>query len=79
MMMWQACSLSVVATHHLLTQLLLFLMGYLAHFEHGNPHTPICGSNYHFEEVRASYFLLLTTLLPSTAYYFTNVLATAGA
>jgi hypothetical protein len=30
----EPCSVSVVATHHLLTQLLLFLMGFLIHFEH---------------------------------------------
>ena len=30
----EPCSVSVLATHHLLTQLLLFLMGFLIHFEH---------------------------------------------
>jgi hypothetical protein len=48
----EASSLSVVAMHHLLSQLLLFLMGYLSHFEHGESSAPICGSQYEFEEVR---------------------------
>ena len=48
----EPCSLSVVATHHLLTQLLLFLMGYLSHFEHGEANVSICGSSYSFMDVR---------------------------
>ena len=48
----EACSLSVVAMHHLLSHLLIFAMGYLSHFEHGESATSICGSAYDFEEVR---------------------------
>ena len=53
----EPCSVSVVAMHHLLTHLLIFMMGYLSHFEHGpRPHggasASICGSSYEFEEVR---------------------------
>lgn len=54
----EACSLSVVAMHHLLSHLLIFLMGYLSHFEHGEPRVvgapsaSICGSAFEFEDVR---------------------------
>jgi len=48
----EPCSLTVVATHHLLSQLLLFLAAYLSHFEHGEHNRSICGSNFCAEEVR---------------------------
>ncbi len=51
----EACSLSIVAMHHLLTMLLIFLMGFLAHFEHGNGTAEpksMCGSAFKFNEVR---------------------------
>lgn len=54
----ESCSLSVVAMHHLLSMLLIFLMGFLAHFEHGGhgtsgeTHSSICGSAFNFNEVR---------------------------
>ena len=47
----EACTVSVAAMHHLLSHLLIFLMGYLSHFEHGREsEASICG--YDFEEVR---------------------------
>lgn len=48
----EPCTLSIAAMHHLLSQLLLFLMGFLAHFEHGSTCRSICGSSYNVQEVR---------------------------
>ena len=51
----EPCSVSIIAMHHLLSMLLIFLMGFLGHFEHRGPsgtHTSICGSAFHFNEVR---------------------------
>ena len=48
----EACSLSVAAMHHLLSHVLIFALGFLSHFEHGEPSVSICASGYDFEEVR---------------------------
>ena len=57
----EPCSVSLVAMHHLLTKLLIFAMGYLAHSEHQRrladdggdyDHVSICGSSFTFEEAR---------------------------
>jgi len=45
----EPCSLAVVAIHHLLTHLLIFIMSYIAHFDRG---AGLGGSSYVMEEVK---------------------------
>jgi len=45
----EPCTITVAATHHLLTQLLMFVMGYLARFE---TKEKLGGSSYEMEEVQ---------------------------
>ena len=46
----EPCSLTVAATHQVLTQILLYLMYAVRHYEPGFPR--IAGSSFHIEEVR---------------------------
>ena len=46
----EPCSLTVAATHQVLTQILLYLMYAVRHYEPGLPR--IAGSSFHIEEVR---------------------------
>ena len=48
----EPCTLSVVATHQILTQLLLYVMYYIRHFDVDDSYATTAGSNYVREEVQ---------------------------
>ena len=56
----EPCSLTVAATHQVLTQILLYLMESIRYYEPNEPH--ICGATYHTEEVRELETLNVNTL-----------------